>query len=514
MKQLPIGESTLANILQQNYLYVDKTEYVHRLVSTNSRYFLSRPRRFGKSLLVDTLKQVFLGNKELFSGLWIGQEGRYDWKSYPVIHLDFSEMDWSSVDALTASLKALLEDIAKSYGVAVDPGVPVTFFSRLVRALAERERVVILVDEYDAPILKNITNLECALAMRDFLSNFYTTVKALDAHLRFVFLTGVSKFSKASVFSGMNNLRDISFSDDFAALCGYTQQELEFCFSGHIEAQAALMQQSRTELLESLRFWYNGYRFSPAPVTVYNPFSILLFFTEKRFDNYWFSTGTPTFLIELVKNKFPDLTAIEEVKVSRKAFDAFEIGTLPLIPLLYQCGYITIREYYPELNNYSFTYPNEEVRRSFFESLIGSMLSENNADANLIFEQLRGAVYEGDVTKLCSSLRNILATIPYNAHIPKEAYYHTILHIVGMGIGRVESEVATSNGRIDLVLHAATAVYIIELKLNKSAQEALDQIKDRRYFEPYIGRGKNVHLIGLSFDFDTKALTWAHEVMA
>jgi len=515
MKTLPVGRSTLQVLRENNAVYVDKTQYVHRLINTSGRvYFLSRPRRFGKSLLIDTFKQLFLGNREVFEGTWIGEKGRYEWAPRPVLHLDFSQFSCTTVDTLKTDLLLALERTAEAYGVSMSGGSLQAQLASLIRSMAAQGSVVVLVDEYDAPIIKNILAKEVTTGNRELLREFYTALKSLDSFLHFVFLTGVSKFAKTSIFLGMNNLNDISMMPEYAAACGYTHEELEFCFADYINEAARSLRVSRDHLLQDMRFWYNGYRFSMASIRVYNPFSILLFLERKFFSNYWFETGTPRFLIELIQNTFEEFQMVEEVSLSPSAFSASEIENLSLITLLYQTGYVTIKDYAPEAGTFTLTYPNEEVRQSFSASLLGGFISKNALTTNALFNRLRAALRAGDAASFCQGLQSVLASIPYNIHINRESYYHTILHTVGLAVGGVLSESATSLGRIDLVVQAPQHVFVMELKIDASAEKALAQIKDRRYYEPFMSQSKAVYLIGLNLDFAAKQLAWIIEALA
>jgi len=515
MKILGIGQDTLGGLRDKNAVYVDKTEHLHRLITAGGGvYFFSRPRRFGKSLLIDTLKQVFLGNRELFEGTWIAGEGHHDWQARPVFHIDFSSMPHGTTKGLVAGLHDALDRVAVAYGIEVKGINEVVIkLNHVLIGMAAQGKVAVLIDEYDAPIIKNFHDREVCEANRRLLAEFYTALKSLTQYTHFVFLTGVSKFSKTSIFSGMNNLNDISMMPEYATLCGYTQEELEHHFESHIQAVAHLKGLSRGKLLDDMRFWYNGYRFSSGPCKVYNPFSILLFLEKKEFANYWFETGTPTFLMELVKNRFEEFQMVEEVAVTQAAFSASDVENLPLIALLYQTGYVTIKDYCAESRTFTLTYPNEEVRESFSAALLGSFIGKNAFMADALFTALRMALRAGNTDAFCSHLQSLIGGIPHNLHIQREAYYHSMLHIMGGALGGAVSELATSKGRIDLVLQSAKHVFVIEMKIDASAAEALAQIKDRRYYEPFMGQGRTVHAIGLNLDFENKVLTSAVEVI-
>ncbi|MDM7273418.1 AAA family ATPase, partial [Sulfurihydrogenibium azorense] len=356
MKKLPIGISTLEFIRRDNYYYVDKTPFVKKLVDNGKYYFLSRPRRFGKSLFVDTLKQAFLGNLHLFEGTYL--ENNWNWeKKYPVIHLDLSKTVNDNVENFKGSLDCILQDIGEDYSIALEKPYPNLKFEELIKKLYKKYNleVVVLVDEYDKPILDNIENIEKALEIREVLREFYSILKASDQYLKFVFLTGVSRFSKVSIFSGLNQLNDITLSPTFATICGYTQSELETVFKDRLEGVN----------LEELKYWYNGY--SWLGEKVYNPFDVLLFLSEKIFRPYWFETGTPTFLMKLILNNKVFLPKLEEIKANDEILANLDVDFLKIENLFFQTGYLTIRET-KKLGLrtiYILTYPNFEVKSSF-----------------------------------------------------------------------------------------------------------------------------------------------------
>jgi len=514
MKTLPVGRSRLEFLRKNNSIYVDKTEYIHRLLAGGSQiYFLSRPRRFGKSLLIDTLAELCKGNKALFEGTWIGVEERYDWTPRPVIQFDFSGLDFANGNELRAALIDMLQSIAAVHGVLLQGSSFVMQLRSLIMQLGALQKVVVLVDEYDGPIISTVLKNDLCSASREVLSNFYTTLKALESFIDFVFLTGVSKFSKTSVFSGMNNIVDISMEPEYAALCGYTQEELEACFADYLPVAASVLQVNSAQLLDDMRFWYNGYRFSALPLRVYNPFSVILFLQKKKFSNYWFETGTPTFLIEVIKKRFGEFQGVEGALFSEAIFSASDPEHISLAALLYQTGYVTIREYFSETRSYVLAYPNEEVRQSFSQALLGAFLVKDSSKSSSSLAEMKQALLTGDSAAFCVGLQSIIGSIPYNLHIERESYYHTILHTIGLAIGGVISEAATSLGRADLVLQSEKHLFVIELKIDSSAERALTQIKDRRYYEQFVGQGKIVYLIGLNFQFDSKLLTHAAEVI-
>jgi len=507
-KKLAVDLSSFATMIGEDYLYVDKTKIIHEVITAGRCYFFARPRRFGKSLLVSTLKEIFLGNKKLFENLWIGKKSGYEWPVHPIIHIDFLKIDSSSPKSLETGISWVIENIALSYGfdVALAPS-PAAKFEKLVQLLSNRGKVVILIDEYDYPIIKNILDSSLAAKNREILRSFYGCIKGLDDYIRFLFLTGVSKFSKTSIFSGVNNLNDISLDPYVASLAGYTEDEMNFYFSPYIDTIAKKRGCSQEIILNEMRTWYDGYRFSKANVKVFNPFSVLYYLHKQERANYWFESGTPTFLLDLIKKNPQLLENIDHIVASESTLRTFEVETLPLVTLLYQTGYLTIEDYYPEDEMYKLTYPNEEVRRSINTHLIGMLLHSEKSGVETAIFQMRRALHEKNIDAFCAVLKVLFANIPYSLHIEKEAYYHSIFQLIGSLLGfDIQSEVLTSVGRIDVVLQTLKYLYIFEFKFNKTAQEAFSQIKDRRYYEKYLNVGKEIFLIGMTFDFKDKKL--------
>ncbi len=513
IKKLPIGMSTLEEIINSGFLYVDKTELVHKLITENRRCFFSRPRRFGKSLLISTLKEIFLGNKELFKDLWIGQDDRYTWEKRPVVHIDFSTMNAVNAIDFERSLSWTVTMLAKAHDIDVSeaPSADDKIYA-LITQLAQRAKVAVLIDEYDAPLLKHITDIEAATAIRNMLSSFHATIKGLDEHIHFTFVTGVTKFSKTSLFSGPNNLNDISLSEKYATLCGYTEQEIIDNFSDYIDDCARTQQTTSAMIINQMRSWYNGYQMSDYLVdTVYNPFSVLLYFDNKKIKNYWFASGTPTFLVKLIQKNLFDFKQITNREVSDRLLDSFEIDSIQLVTLLYQTGYLTIKSYDPASRLYTLAYPNEEVRESLNDYLINAVLGLGNSSASVVAaHELRTALVNQDLNLFCSALQSLFAHIPYQLHLQKEAFYHALLQMICNVLGiNVAAEVSIATGRIDMTLNTPTALYIFEFKLNQSAEVALQQIKDRRYYEKYRATHATIYLVGLAFSYKTKTITHA-----
>lgn len=359
----------------ENYLYIDKTRRIFELVKDDRYFFLSRPRRFGKSLLISTLEEFFLGNRDLFKGLWL-EKADYGWPKHPVISLNFSDLDIDSATELKQSLALALDELAEDFGIDLSKyPTPGSKLKRLVKNLSEKNSVVILVDEYDYPLLNNLSNLKVAEANRKVLRNFFSVVKSLDRYLRAIFITGVSKFSKTSIFSGLNNLNDISIDPVAADLLGYTEVELDNYLEPYIAQLAEKEQKTVTVIRQEITQWYNGYRFSEAPIRVYNPFSVLYLLKKNKFTNYWFESGTPSYLVDLLAQQNYTLENIENAELSRKSLGTFDIGNLPLITLLFQTGYLTIHDYNSKDHTYKLDYPNKEVR----ESLAMCRLATSNA---------------------------------------------------------------------------------------------------------------------------------------
>ena len=498
MKKLPIGIQTFRKIIEQNYLYVDKTEHIHKLIVQGSMYFLSRPRRFGKSLLISTLNEIFQGNKELFKDLWI-YNSDYTWEKHPVVRIDFSRKKAENRDELKGFILHQLNNIAGNYGFSLERDQYDEAFDELLTRLGEINKVVILIDEYDKPIIDNIENKELAIELREILKGFYTIIKANDEHIRFVLLTGVSKFSRAGVFSGLNNLNDISMDTRYSSLLGITGEEMENSFNDHIDLLARSDGVSRSGMIEKITYWYDGFCFSRSCEKVFNPFSILLLFEKLSFANYWFESATPSFLIKLIKEKNFDLPRLDGIKISELVFSSYDIENLKIMPILFQTGYLTITGYNKERMEYTLAYPNFEVKNSMTEYLAEAYSFVEcelvHGHAWKLIDALRGHDYE----LFFDTLRIFFANIPYDIHINKEKYYQTIFYLVFSLIGlKVEAEVKTNKGRIDAVI-IDKDIYIFEFKFNGDKDMALKQIKDKKYFEKYQGTGKNTYLFGATF---------------
>ncbi|MEA2083760.1 MAG: AAA family ATPase [Thermodesulfobacteriota bacterium] len=499
MKRLPVGIQTFRDIVQNDYLYVDKTEKIFDLVNNpKGVYFLSRPRRFGKSLLISTLNEIFEGEKELFKDLWI-YKADYAWEKYPVVRIDFSRKKAENREDLKGFILHQLMNIAGNYGISLKHDQYDEAFDELLTKLSGINKVVVLIDEYDKPIIDNIENKKSAVDLREILKGFYTIIKACDEHIRFVLLTGVSKFSKAGVFSGLNNLKDISMNAGYSSLLGITRQEMENSFKKYIDQFAGSEGVNKSELIKKITYWYDGFCFSGNCEKVFNPFSMLLLFDNARFSNYWFESATPSFLIKFIKEKGFDLNRLDRVKVDESAFSSYEIENLKVVPILFQTGYLTITDYDKERMEYTLAYPNFEIKNSMIKCLAEAYSYVESEMVHGYAWKLIDALREHDFDAFFDTLRVFFADIPYDLHIDREKYYQTIFYLVFSLVGlKVEAEVKTNKGRIDAVI-IDNDVHIFEFKLDGNKDNALGQIKDKGYFEKYQGTGKNIYLFGVEF---------------
>ena len=499
MQKLPIGIQSFSELRKGGFLYVDKTQSIYELTEGSKYYFLSRPRRFGKSLLLSTIGALFLGQKELFQGLWI--EDKWNWnKKHPVLHIPFASLDYK-VNGLEVELQKHIQEIAHSYRIALRNDSLKNQFEELLRKLSEKEeQVVLLIDEYDKPIIDYLGgDIGQARENQQVLKNFYSVIKDSDPYLRLVFITGVSKFSKVSIFSDLNNLYDLTIHDRIAAkMLGYTQEELESCFEDYITYTASQLDVKEEALIERIREWYNGYSWD-GQLYVYNPFSILNFFQKGVFLNYWFKTATPAFLIELVrKEPFYDFDGIA---VGEEAFDAFELREkLDLVMLFFQTGYLTIKAWDRAFGLYTLGYPNREVKSSMLNYLAKAFADVEASEMRPLITRLREYFLKGDIAQVVSLLNGLFKRMPYQLKAKTEVSYHALVHIVFHLLGMyMRSEVNTLDGRADAIVETEQTVYCMEFKLDKSAKEALKQIKERGYLEGYRPTGKKNIAIGINF---------------
>ncbi|GHV12817.1 ATPase AAA [Fibrobacterales bacterium] len=499
--KLPLGIQTFSTIREDGYHYVDKTARIHELLSGSGYvFFLSRPRRFGKSLLCSTLGALFEGRRELFKGLAIDSL-TWEWKKHPVIHIALNQGNYESggIDALKARLHEALREVAQCLKIPFRNEVLSEQFSALLSDahIQFGEKVAVIIDEYDKPLLDSIDKKDIHEKIRAELKGFYGVLKASDEHLKFVFLTGVTKFSKVSIFSDLNNLTDLSLNPRYADICGITQEELEENFKEEIDSIAG-----GGVYLAKLKRFYNGYRFSEKPLTVYNPFGLLHHFnSEGKFIPYWYESGTPTFLIKLIKQQNINVLNLEKKVLSYDDFRKFDSENMDAVPVLYQSGYLTITGYNEKRGTYNLGYPNDEVRTSFASSLADLYIHIKSDEKTPLVLKLIDSLEAGDVNSFVEALRPFYNNIPYDEASKVESYYELIFLLTLRMLGiYCEAQVYTAIGRIDAVLKVDDFVYVVEFKANGTAEEALQQINDKNYALSYEESGKKIVKLGIEFD--------------
>ena len=528
-RKLPIGIQSFEKLRRDEYLYIDKTPFIWKLVQTSSPYFLSRPRRFGKSLFLSTLAAYFRGQKELFKDLYLEKaeeeqavsENRAAWQEYPVFYLDFNIGQYLESEALSERLDSLLQEQESLYGILVakeEESFYASRFERLLKATYQQtgKQVVILVDEYDKPLLQTmVVNEALNEQYRNELKAFYSVIKTCDEYIRFAFLTGVTKFSKISIFSDLNNLRDISLEKHYAGICGMSQKELEANFQPEIQVLADNQDLTYPETLTALQQWYDGYCFAPAGEGMYNPFSLLNAFAKERFGSYWFETGTPTFLVNYLKEAhyfIPDLDG--QVILTESELQTYRAIAQEPFPILFQSGYLTIKEYIKEARLYRLGFPNDEVRYGFLENLLPAYAAVPFGETGKSVWQFVEDVRKGNVNSFMERMQSLTAGISYDNFSNKELKlreqnYQTAVYLIFKLMGQfVQTEVHCSMGRADCVVITVDTVYIFEFKLsgNGSAEDALEQIKENAYAAKYKMDEKKIVLIGTSFSEETRAI--------
>jgi Predicted AAA-ATPase/PD-(D/E)XK nuclease superfamily len=510
-RKLPIGIQSLSEIINGGYYYADKTPHIHRLIEQGKYYFLSRPRRFGKSLFIDTLKELFEGNKPLFKGLFI--HDKWDWaKKYPVIQLSFGNGIVTSRVALDERIHEIINENAKRLKVSLNStSIPGRFKELIETAYQQHgDQVIMLVDEYDKPILDNITNPDAAIETREGLKNFYSVIKDSDKNIKFCMLTGVSKFSKVSLFSGLNNLRDITLSTEYSAICGYTDTDIDTVFAPELTGLDR----------EEIRRWYNGYNWGGE--SVYNPFDVLLLLQERTFKPYWFETGTPTFLINLLRDRNFFTPKLDALQTSAALISQFDVDVISTEALLFQSGYLTLKsvdEYSPGKWLYTLTYPNLEVQSSLNEVLLPA-LGVGAEVALLNGIQILKALRTLDFDYLKTQLQSLFASIPHdwyrnNNTANYEGHYASIFysHFAALGLD-ISVEEAVLTGKIDMALEFNQCVFLFEFKVVADQPEgtALKQLQERNYAEKYRAKQSSIYLIGVEFSKTQKQIV-AFEVV-
>ena len=504
LKKYPVGIQTFSKIREGNYLYIDKTEYVYRMTHTNSTYmFLSRPRRFGKSLLTSTLHSYFEGRKDLFEGLAI-EKLETEWTQYPVLHFDMSLGKHLDKDALNRYLHNMLENNEIRLGItareAQDTNIRLT--NLIMDACAKYgKQVVVLIDEYDAPLLDVVHEDSDLPVLRNVMRNFYSPLKACDPYLRYVFFTGITKFSQLSIFSELNNIDNISMDEAYAAICGITEEEMRTQMDADLKTLADKLNITKNKLIEKLKAYYDGYHFTWPSPDIYNPYSLMNAFGKEELKAYWFGSGTPTYLIEMLRKYHTLPSEIGNVEVSLEDFDvALELASNHL-PLLYQAGYLTIKDRDTEFDSYLLDLPNREVRLGLMNSLVPSYVTPDTRPSNKVLREMARCLSRNDMDGALRLLQTFLSTVPYTDHTDYEGHYQQVLYIIfSLMEYYVDVEVHTPKGRVDVVMRTAHTLYIIEVKLDKNAEAAMKQIDLKNYPERFTLCGLPIVKVGVNFD--------------
>ena len=518
----PIGIQDFKSIIEGGYVYVDKTAFIYKLAKEGKVYFLSRPRRFGKSLLISTLEYYFKGEKKLFNGLAIDKLEK-DWEKYPIFHIDFNSNNFSIGDTLEKLLDGLIEDWEKQYNLKGNTHYSVgERFNRLLAHVHEQtnKRCVVLIDEYDKPLLDvldtgyytktpNGDNILIEEYNRNILKGFYSTFKAADAHLQFVMLTGVTKFSQVSVFSGFNQPSDISMNTHYEEICGITKNELECVFHEQMDEMAKKFKISNEEMRNMLKLHYDGYHFSEGMTDIYNPFSVLNAFNSGTIRDYWFASGTPTYLIRLLNHTKENLDELTGKYYDTSEFVDYKADVERPLPMIYQSGYLTIKDYDPLTGTYLLDLPNNEVKRGFATAIANNYLQPSTPTLSVMAQLVRSLAYD-DMEALKKQLTAFFARIPYSMRRKeneqeRERYFHYTFYLIFRIISTylVLTELQQSEGRADCIIETSNNIYIIEFKLDGTAEEALKQIEDKGYYRPYINDSRTIRKIGVSFSSTT-----------
>ena len=500
-KIYPVGIQSFEKIREGGYCYIDKTSLIYSLIKSGQYYFLSRPRRFGKSLLISTLEAYFLGKKEFFKGL--AMEGlEKDWTTHPVLHLDLNTQKYDTPEALNNVLEENLNYWESLYGASESEIGVARRFNGIIRRAAEKagQKVVVLVDEYDKPMLQAIGNEPLLTDYRNTLKAFYGVLKSCDKYLRFALLTGVTKFSKVSVFSDLNNLMDISLSNRFANICGITENELYRNLEEDIRLLAEANGMNETEARQTLKEWYDGYHFAEHTEDIYNPFSLLNTLAEMKFGSYWFETGTPTFLVELLQRSKYDLHRLTEEMATADSLGGIDTMETNPVPILYQSGYLTIKGFDKEFRTYELGFPNKEVEEGFTKFLLPNYASLSSGNPSFEISSFVREVRGGNIDAFMRRLQSFFADTPYELARDLERHYQNVLFIVFKLLGfYTRAEYRTSNGRIDMVVKTDRYIYVMEFKLDGTAEEAIRQINEKGYAAPFASDGRTLYKIGVNF---------------
>ena len=507
----PIGEQSFEVLRKEGFLYVDKTKYVEKIVEGSKYYFLGRPRRFGKSLFLSTLKCFFEGKRSLFKGLYADSMD-WDWESYPVIYLDLNnqqftdDKDFSDLDIVVESTLRIHEE---RIGLVSPESNLSARFAYLIRKMYEitGKRVVILVDEYDKPLVNNINRHDRFVTYRNKLAALYSNFKSSADFLRLVFLTGVSRFGKLSVFSGLNNIRDISFNNEYSAICGITEEELKMNFQEGLTELAEEYGRSPEEEIASLKRWYDGYHFSKKSPDIYNPFSLLQVFGSREYSNYWISSGNSTLLAKQLRKTDADLTKLIHKLCTQADLEGLDIEMLSPQALLYQTGYLTIKDYYQEDGLYRLGLPNLEVKQGFFEYLIPWYTSIPKDESRVFTTLIRKELEKGDIDAVMKRLQSLFAGFGHDLKFDEERNVQNAMLLIFSLVGlRADAEVRNSDGRIDILVRTQDYLYIMELKYDKSAREALEQIERKEYALPWSVDSRKVIEVGINYSTEKRRI--------
>ena len=510
VNKYPVGIQTFEKIRENGYLYIDKTQYIVDFREKKMSYiFLSRPRRFGKSLFASTLQAYFEGRKELFEGLAIADYEK-DWVKHPVLHFDLSGAKHFDADALNSYLNLQLLPYEELYGKGEGEKYPNERLDGVVRRAYKQtgEKVVVIIDEYDAPLLDVVHEKDELKQLRLIMQNFYSPLKKLDPYLEFIFITGITQFSQLSIFSELNNLDNISMFDQYSAICGISKTELTTAMKPDVEALGEALGVSYEECLEELRQYYDGYHFSEHSEDVFNPFSLIRALSGQKIGAYWFSSGTPSYLIKSLQKYHVNVTNIEQKSVSVDDFDVSPEQMTSALPLLYQSGYLTIKQYKPFTKSYKLGYPNQEVKIGMLKSLAPNYLSPVSVDNNGLVNEFVELVYEGEIEQAMVRLKAYLSSISNRLSNKNERDFQTVFYLIFNLMGAlIKVEEDSAIGRADAVLHLPEAIYVFELKYDGSAEEALKQIDDKGYLIPYSADGKRLYKVGVNYDSTQRTIS-------
>ncbi len=502
-KLYPIGIQTFEEIRKKDLLYIDKTEYINRMTHTNGKYFfLSRPRRFGKSLLVSTFQSYFEGRKDLFEGLAI-EKLEKEWTEYPVLHFDMSNGKHMEEEQLNRYLTDIITEQERKFGIANDKIDPNLRLKDLIKAVYQKtgKQVVVLIDEYDAPLLDVAHEDEKLDTLRNAMRNFYSPLKAADPMLRFVFLTGITKFSQLSIFSELNNIKNVSMDEPYAGICGITKEELLTQMSEDIDDLAGRLKLTREETIQELKDHYDGYHFTWPSPDVFNPYSLLNCFADGKMNSYWFGSGTPTYLVNMLRKFHVLPSSITKMQARASAFDAPTERMRTITPLLYQSGYVTIKDYDDMSQLYTLDFPNREILVGLFESLLPNYLEELTDQGDVAIAKMSVLIRQGDIDGALQLLADFLETVPYCDNTNYEGHWQQALYIIFALLTdyKIIVEERTARGRIDISLETKTTIYVMELKFGKSAEEALAQIEEKHYADAFKMKNKEIVKVGMNF---------------